>query len=743
MKVPHQIREGRYFSSLFAYLSTLIAVVVLAVSSILYFQFLEIEQRKMYAFSEESLSQISTAADAVLENAKMAVAQILLDKDMSKVFYPSGTDPIDMKNITDRLNLIASMPFLHSVYLYNGKLDVYYISDRGLQKNSDFDDQGIVDIMKDFKPSMNLKPITRTIKRESSFVTMEYNVYTFVYYESSGLEKGNAIILNVSDSWMKKVIEGMDKKRTGSIIMMDSQGVMFSSIYKDHMLSQLSNQTFVQDILKSGVKSGHFIGQVEGVKSLITYASSDSLDWKFIRYTPYEVVVEDINKMGIRTLVICLLLLFIGFALSYLTSKRLNRPMVDMLKKLGVQDQAIRENSYKSQQDFLKQLMISDSLFSEPIIMKRFEEFGIQLAIDAPIRIILLKIDHFKEFSLQYSFMDRSLFRFGIMNIASEIVSAMVPCEAVDLGDDHVVLMVNEQGSMDYDKPIEDIQQAIRKHLKLSVTAAISRKGEDILDCRSCYDDAIEASRFRLFYGWESHIHAEQAAERNSRTFRYPIQQEEQLTDALMLGRMEEVKRLGSAIIESTDGYSYKDLQLTVFRLFFAINMVTDTLEKASGYNFSVHFGEVFAQLSELERLSDIQNKFLELFQSIEEKLGERKSTRYDELMRRIRDIIELHYMKDDLNIDRVADILNMSAVYLGRLIKKYTSKTINDYIMDVRIEKAAEMLVESNKSVTDISKDTGFASISYFGRVFKKMHGVTPNEYRQKMRNASQTNGY
>ncbi|MNI21475.1 HTH-type transcriptional regulator YesS [compost metagenome] len=508
------------------------------------------------------------------------------------------------------------------------------------------------------------------------------------------------------------------------------------------MLSTLSDQEFVQDILHSKEKSGHFIGKVDGVKSLITFASSDSLDWKFVRYTPYEVVVKDVNTMRTRTLVICLLLIVVGFILSYLTSKILNRPMVDMLKRVGIQDQAIRENSYKLKQDFLRQWMISDSQVSQTILMKQFEHFEISLDTNSPIVIILLKIDHFKEFSLQYSVKDRGLFRFGVMNIASEILSGYVPCEAVDLGDDYVVFMMNEIRGVDLDKLIQDIQQAIQKHLKMSVTAAVSRLGLDILDCRQCYADALEASQFRVFYGWGSLIHAEIIAERNSRTFRYPIQQEEQLTDALMSGRMEEVKRLCSAILESTDGYAYKDFQLTVFRLFFAINMVVDTLEKASGYGFSINFGEVFAQLSELERLSDIQNKFLDLFQRIEEKLGERKSTRYDELMRRIRGIIELQYMRDDLSIDSIADILNMSSVYLGRLIKKYTSKTINDYIIEVRIEKSTELLASSNKTITEISKDTGFASMSYFGRVFKKIQGITPNEYRQKMRDSSQTKG-
>jgi len=98
MKLPGRSKESRYFSSLFLYFSTLIAVILLAVSYILYVNFEKIEQKKIFAFSEESLSQISSTADAMLENAKMAIAQIYLDRDMPKVWLPIRSGPRGIEN---------------------------------------------------------------------------------------------------------------------------------------------------------------------------------------------------------------------------------------------------------------------------------------------------------------------------------------------------------------------------------------------------------------------------------------------------------------------------------------------------------------------------------------------------------------------------------------------------------------------------------------------------------------------
>jgi two-component system response regulator YesN len=738
MKLPNRMSESRYFSSLFLYSSTLTAAIVLAVTYILYVNFVHIEQKKIFSYSEESLSQISSSADAMLENAKMAIAQILLDRDMPKVFYQSETDPVETKTITDRINLIGSMPFLHSVYLYNGKLDLYYTSTIGLQKSAYFADQGIVEIMNDYNSDMNLKPITRTIKNASTVGNMDYNVYSFIYYENTGSGRGSAIILNISDTWMKKAIATMDKSQSGGIIIIDSDGVLVSSIYKDQMLSDLSHQAFVQDILHAEEKSGHFIGDVDGVKSLVTYASSDALNWKFVRYTPYEVAVKEVDKMRSRTLLLCLMLIALGLSLAYLTSRRLNRPFAEMLKKLGVQDQAIRENSYKSKQEFLKQWVMEGGSFPPNVLQKRFDTHEIKLNLQDEVRVLLLKMDRYKDICRQFEWNDRGLLRFGMMNIALEIMSKHVPCEAVDSGDDHVILLFHWLQIDELEKDIAQIGQEIKKYLKFSVTSAVSRVGEDVTLCHSCYSEALEISRFRVFAGWEAHLDADQTSEAMKRSYRYPMQKEELLTDALMLGKMEEVKLLCQSILDSTEGYSYKDLNLTVLRLFFSINMVVDTLEKASGYSFGIPFNEMFAHLAELERLCDISDSFVEMFRQIEDKLGEKKSAKYEELIRKIYAIIDVEYRKEDLCLDHIADILNMSPVYLGRLIKKHTSKSVTDYINEVRIEKSAEMLEGSEMLISEISSVTGFASTSYFGRVFKKIHGITPNEYRQKMRAAA-----
>lgn len=77
------------------------------------------------------------------------------------------------------------------------------------------------------------------------------------------------------------------------------------------------------------------------------------------------------------------------------------------------------------------------------------------------------------------------------------------------------------------------------------------------------------------------------------------------------------------------------------------------------------------------------------------------------------------------------ADSVHLSANYFGDLIKKETGKSAQEYIHFKLIEQAKNLIVQSNKTMSEIAYQLGFAYPQHFGRLFKKQTGVTPNEYR------------
>ena len=77
------------------------------------------------------------------------------------------------------------------------------------------------------------------------------------------------------------------------------------------------------------------------------------------------------------------------------------------------------------------------------------------------------------------------------------------------------------------------------------------------------------------------------------------------------------------------------------------------------------------------------------------------------------------------------AEQMHLSPNYFGDLIKKETGKSAQEYIQLVVMEKVKELLAESNKTVSEIAYELGFKYPHHLSRVFKKVTGTTPNEYR------------
>lgn len=73
------------------------------------------------------------------------------------------------------------------------------------------------------------------------------------------------------------------------------------------------------------------------------------------------------------------------------------------------------------------------------------------------------------------------------------------------------------------------------------------------------------------------------------------------------------------------------------------------------------------------------------------------------------------------------------SREHVARSLKQYYGVTVSDYINDLRVNYASNLLINTNASVTDVCYTCGFQSISYFCRVFKARNGVSPSEFRKR----------
>ena len=94
--------------------------------------------------------------------------------------------------------------------------------------------------------------------------------------------------------------------------------------------------------------------------------------------------------------------------------------------------------------------------------------------------------------------------------------------------------------------------------------------------------------------------------------------------------------------------------------------------------------------------------------------------------------VVNEHLGESDLTVEQVADEVGVSRVHLHRKLKELTGETSRDFIRNLRLRKAAEMLGEKKYAISELADAVGFRSISSFTTAFKTLFGVSPSEYGQ-----------
>jgi AraC-like DNA-binding protein len=93
-----------------------------------------------------------------------------------------------------------------------------------------------------------------------------------------------------------------------------------------------------------------------------------------------------------------------------------------------------------------------------------------------------------------------------------------------------------------------------------------------------------------------------------------------------------------------------------------------------------------------------------------------------------------LEHQAEDLSLGQVAKAVNTSTFYFCKMFKKVTGINFTDYLSRVRIEKSKNLLLNPNLRISEIAFEVGFQSLTHFNRVFKKILGQSPTQYRSHL---------
>ncbi|MDE6936684.1 MAG: AraC family transcriptional regulator, partial [Lachnospiraceae bacterium] len=129
--------------------------------------------------------------------------------------------------------------------------------------------------------------------------------------------------------------------------------------------------------------------------------------------------------------------------------------------------------------------------------------------------------------------------------------------------------------------------------------------------------------------------------------------------------------------------------------------------------------------------LEDVKKYYLQFFLNISNMIRADSIYLNHDTIDQICTYLSKNYQKD-LSQEFIASLFYLNRSYLSQLFKKKTGEKFVDYLNNIRIEKAKELLAGTDKDICTIARSTGYENTKYFFRVFKKKTGTSPEVYRQ-----------
>ena len=119
-------------------------------------------------------------------------------------------------------------------------------------------------------------------------------------------------------------------------------------------------------------------------------------------------------------------------------------------------------------------------------------------------------------------------------------------------------------------------------------------------------------------------------------------------------------------------------------------------------------------------------NSFTESLSTTEERLP------YDHMIKNAIEFMKIH-TKEKLSLDVIANHCNYSPSYLSRHFKKVVGVNINTYMNKMKVELSKNYLLRTDDTLAQIAEDLGFSDVSYYSRIFTKICGISPGNFRKK----------
>ena len=680
------------------------------------------------------VARVSETASFAEEFMQNIANQVFYSQSINKLrSYETLTNSQVISGIRELNSFCATSTIIDSIYIYNGKQNyIYSTSTFGAVSDTvdTFADSVASSLFLNRSPEQRLELIPRYSYAADSY--SDRLVYSFMFYELNmdGLPEDNAIMLNINASWFTKLYFGNDEEHS---FIIDGSGHYIAAQESTENLDGLTAQ--VLSWIQNGTSSGYFpYTTAQSEMRLCFFSSMEKHDWYYIMSLNYNDCLNGLKGIEEKTF----LFLLLGFAILCIAGTSISLNIYLPYRKDANRQAAFEPNAPNDTEKLLESLNL--------LIEKNSNSESIRQSVQEIIRGEVLKNLLQGDFQEEEWSRLRSEYHFSIEPNAATVLCLIsglrlsqyleyfrqnIPCcEGVEIQNEYTVIFMQQLSENALQAALEQLHALHPSTYFITSPEvphweALPQAYERLLECRHL-----------LFLHPEQRLVSSKEYEALDDSTVLLNEKAERIIFYLKKGTYLKAFDSWKDFTGELSGKSYSAVRYALTSLGKSVLK----LNYSSAAEREDYEAACRAYQRELETLKDIHTLdayFEPLFQKITAAVRQEQTSRRGSVIADVMLAIQASYSDPQLSSQALANQFGLSSTYLCRIFRKATGYSLMDYVNQLRISHAQELLLDPSVKVKDIPQQVGIDNKQYFFKLFKDITGKTPKQF-QSERNKS-----
>jgi len=561
---------------------------------------------------------------------------------------------------------------------------------------------------------------------------------------STGQSEDGTICLLIDTAGLFRNIAEMQELQAGLVCLLDENGQVIVS----------TGDTALQGSVAEAIARGEGFLTINGARYTVSVADSGLNGWSYLSIQPQHAVLPRLRFTRNLSLGIFALVLGIGIAAAYLLSRRNYRPLEHLMDALRRQSGLLREQADSDENEFrfiersvqdlsasmgamhgllqdemprIQEGMLLQLLHNAVTDFDAYTQTLADMGILLPYRRFGVAVIHQPE---NEAFEEQAIVNVIAKEQLVRLMPPTIPYATVGVQSNMLVVILNSDAE-DFEALAANAMQALadslRSEFSRMVEITLSRIVPDIRRVPHAYYTAAETKPAHpggeiTLLSRQPPVRVEQSLDEIATPLRNYVATGD-VDRALQL--------LQTRYRHGIEGQALAPHTLWGYYVGM-LNLITSacTLEEGTPLmpDGTDPLAVLFVQQTAAEMEATVEQVTRQLCQAVQNN----QKTHATQLTDQILAFLQREYANGDLTLSYVADHFYITSSYLSTFFKENVGDTFLNYLTKLRIDHAKQLIRTTNLPMGEIATKVGYASGNTFTRIFKKVEGITPTQYRE-----------